>query len=54
MDQVRAGAYAAWRYLIVLFVLVVIVQFFLAGVGVFNPTERSSIPGPGHSIPSTA
>jgi hypothetical membrane protein len=41
MDQIRAGAYAAWRYLIVLYVLVVIVQFFRAGVGVFNPTESS-------------
>jgi hypothetical membrane protein len=41
MDQIRAGAYAAWRYLIVLYVLIVIVQFFLAGVGVFNPTESS-------------
>jgi hypothetical membrane protein len=41
MTQIRAGAYAAWRYLIVLYVLVVIVQFFLAGVGVFNPTESN-------------
>ncbi|MGH3083239.1 MAG: hypothetical protein ACRDNP_04130 [Gaiellaceae bacterium] len=41
MTQIRAGAYAVWRYLIVLFVLVVLVQFFLAGVGVFNPTESS-------------
>jgi hypothetical protein len=40
MTQIRAGAHAAWRYLIVLYVLVV-VQFFLAGVGVFNPTESS-------------
>jgi hypothetical protein len=42
MDQIRAGAYAAWRYLIVLYVLVVIVQFFLAGVGVFNPPRAAS------------
>lgn len=41
MTQIRTGAYAAWRYLIVLFVVVVVVQFFLAGVGVFNPTESS-------------
>jgi hypothetical protein len=41
MAQVRAGAYAAWRYLIVLFVLVTFVQFFLAGMGVFNPTDSS-------------
>ncbi len=41
MTQIRAGAYAAWRYLIVLFVVVVVVQFFLAGVGVFNPSESS-------------
>jgi hypothetical protein len=41
MAQIRDGAHAAWRFLIVLFVLVVIVQFFLAGVGVFNPTESS-------------
>jgi hypothetical membrane protein len=41
MTQIRDGAHAAWRFLIVLFVLVVIVQFFLAGVGVFNPTESS-------------
>ena len=41
MSQIRAGAHAVWRYLIVLFVLVVIVQFFLAGVGVFNPNESS-------------
>jgi hypothetical protein len=41
MIRIRAGAHAAWRYLIPLFVLVVIVQFFLAGVGVFNPGESS-------------
>jgi hypothetical protein len=41
MIRIRAGAHAAWRYLIPLFVIVVIVQFFLAGVGVFNPSESS-------------
>ena len=41
MTQLRSGAYVAWRVLIVLFVLVVIVQFFLAGVGVFNPSDSS-------------
>jgi hypothetical protein len=45
MQAVRRGAAVAYKYLIALFTLAVIVQFFLAGLGIFGglPEEGETV-----------